>query len=94
MKFDKVLFWDIDMAKLDFEKNARQIIERALMYGDLKDWFEIKNYYGIERLKKEVLKIRCLDKKTLNFCSMYFEIPLEQFRCYNSVIKPNNKIFR
>lgn len=80
LHLNPVLFWDIDIEELDYEKNARQIIERVLTRGILDDWFAIKLYYGIERLKAEVVKIRSLDKITLNFCSKYFKIPKEQFK--------------
>jgi len=84
MELSKTLFWDTDMNKVDYEKNARHIIERVLQHGMLNDWFEIKNYYGLERIKQEVLQIRHLDKVSLNFCSKYFKISKEQFKCYNT----------
>ena len=84
MNFSTTLFWDTDIKKLDYEKHARHIIGRVLMRGMLSDWFEIKKYYGTERIKNEVLKIRYLDKVTLNFCNKYFKLPKEQFRCYNT----------
>lgn len=84
MNLSKTLFWDTDINKLDYEKHARHIIERVLMCGMLSDWFEIKKYYGIKRIKDEVVRVRYLDKITLNFCSSYFKLSKEQFRCYNT----------
>jgi len=49
----------------------------------LNDWRELKAYYGLERIKEEVLIMRYLDQKTLNFCSIYFNISKTDFRCYN-----------
>ena len=83
LKINPALFWEIEFSELDYEKNARQIIERVLSRGSLNDWFEIKSFYGIERLKTEILRIRSLDKVTLNFCSKYFDVPKNQFKCYN-----------
>lgn len=84
MKFSENLFWDVDLADIDYEKNANQIINRVLLRGNLTDWFEIKNFYGINQLKDEVIKMRYLDERTLSFCSVYFEIPKTEFRCYNT----------
>lgn len=84
MNLSKHLLWDIDAQELDPNKHARFIVERVLTRGRLSDWFEIQTYYGWERLKKEVVKIRSLDSLTLNFCSKLFHIPKEQFRCYNT----------
>jgi hypothetical protein len=78
------LFWDSDFTKLDYDRQARAIIARVVMRGSLEDWFEIKRYYGLERIKTEIVQVRYLDKLTLSFCSVYFNIPKEQFRCYNT----------
>ena len=84
LKISKSLFWDVDVSEIDYEKNATQIIERVLTRGSLEDWFAIKAYYGLERLKSEAIAIRYLDKITLNFCSVFFHIPKENFKCYNT----------
>lgn len=84
MKFSPALFWDIKESELDFEKNTRFIVSRVLMRGRWEDWIQLKAYYGITRLKQEVVKLRYLDKKTLYFCSVYFDIPKTQFRCYHT----------
>ncbi len=83
-KFNKALFWDTDITQIDYEKHARHIIGRVLMRGNMQDWKELKKYYGLERIKKEVVNIRYLDKITLNFCHTFFNIEKEKFRCYNT----------
>lgn len=76
------IFWDIDPKTLDYEKHARFIIQRVIQKGSLKDWATIKSYYGLEFIKGEILLMRHLDPKTLNFFSTYFGIDKENFRCY------------
>ena len=82
MELSKVLFWDTDYSKIDWEKHARDVISRVVMRGNFSDWQNIKTYYGLERIKEEMLHVRFLDKKTLNFLSVLFGIPKEKFRCY------------
>lgn len=82
MDLSKQLFWDTDISRLDAEKHARFIIERVLTSGFLTDWKTILRYYGYEKIKKEALLMRSLDKLTLYFCSSFFKIPKEEFRCY------------
>ena len=84
MQLSKTLFWDTNIKDIDFKKNARTIIERVITRGTLNDWFEIKNYYGIEKIKNEIIQIRYLDKISFNFCKKYFQIPQEEFKCYNT----------
>ncbi len=83
-EINKSLFWDTDFDRIDFEKNARFVIQRVLTRGNEKDFQELIKFYGIERLKKEIVKVRYLDKKTLNFCSVFFGINKKLFRCYNT----------
>ncbi|MCF8267244.1 MAG: hypothetical protein K9I69_04110 [Ignavibacteriales bacterium] len=83
-KIDPSLFRDISFNELDFEKNARQVIATLIMRRSFSDWKTILDYYGVERLKEEVVEIRDLDKRTFSFCSAYFEIPGEKFRCFNT----------
>jgi hypothetical protein len=76
------IFWDIDASSIDWQQHADFVIERVLMRGTFEDWIAIKNFYGIEKIKNTVLFTRYLDKKTLGFCSIIFNIPKEQFRCH------------
>lgn len=80
--FSAALFWDTNKAELDLEKHRRFIIERTLTHGTLSDWLLIKQYYGKSIVKQESMQIRYLDKLTLNFCSAYFNEPIQNFRCY------------
>ena len=79
---DSGLFWDADIMSVDWEKNARWVIARVLSHGNQSDFKEVVKYYGLERMKQEMLQVRYLDKKTLSFVSVLFETPKERFRCY------------
>ncbi len=82
--FNPSLFWDVEISEIDWEENAKFVINRILMRGGLKDWDELKTMYGLERIKEASLSARYLDKYTLSFCSTYFDIPKEQFRCFDT----------
>ena len=78
----KFLFWDINTGKLDYESRASFIMERVFTMGMQEDEWEICKYYGKERIKKEVVKCKALDKKTLNYLSVFYGIPKKEFACY------------
>lgn len=82
MKLSTYLFWDTDIKNIDWEKHSGYVIERVISLGTLNDWKQIIQYYGLERIKKDMLRVRYLDKLTLNFCSTLFNIPKEKYRCY------------
>ncbi len=82
MQLPNYLFWDIDLNTLDYHNHARFIIQRVIQKGSIKDWITIKAFYGLEYIKQEILQMRSLDKKTLQFFSVYFNIQKSEFRCY------------
>ena len=77
----KYLFWDTDMSNLDFESRASFILERVFTMGMQEDEWKINKYYGKERIRKEVVKCKSLDKKTMNYLSIFYEIPKKEFAC-------------
>ncbi len=83
------LFWDTDPVFIDWEKNADAIIVRILERGKLADFREIRRYYGDEKIIIASKKSKSLSKKTLNFISAIFEVPLTQFRCYKNTQFPD-----
>ena len=84
MNLSRNIFWDVDYDTLDWEKHSRFVICRVLERGEMNDWFEIKKYYGVEKIKEAAVAARSLNPKVLHFCSNYFQVPLNQFRCYHT----------
>jgi hypothetical protein len=82
LQLSRVLFWDTDYDRIDWDKRARYVIERVVTRGNWSDWLAIKEYYGLELIRLEMLESRDLDKKSLNFLSKLFNIPQDKFRCY------------
>ncbi len=83
-RLNKEIFWDIDFASINYQENARFVIERVLNYGDLSDWNAIKNIYSLNIIKSEVVKIISLNDKTFNFLSVILNIPKDHFKCYTT----------
>ena len=82
MNLSRVIFWDTQYDTINWENKARFVIERVVMYGTVEDWHSIKTFYGLNRIKNEMLQSRDLDAKSLSFLSCIFNIPKQQFRCY------------
>ena len=78
----KTAFWDVDMQTLDYERNARFVIEKVMNYGLWTDIVKILRIYGRERVQAEVVQVPYLKKKSLSFCCAIFDLNPEAFRCY------------
>lgn len=82
--FRKELFWDVDYENIDFADHARFVIGRIAMRGNLDDWNTLKEFYGLKKIKSEVVNIRYLDKRTLSYLSAVLNVKKEKFRCFNT----------
>ena len=78
----KVAFWDVNFDEIDFEKNCVFILEKVFNYGSFDDQIEVIRYYGIEKIKTEIIKIAYFRKEVLAFICSYFQINLTEFKCY------------
>ena len=76
--FHKSLFWDVDPEKLDWERNKQFIIERVFMRGVTQEVRRVFEVYSNEEIKKAVLKSKTFDRKTANYFSLKYKIPISQ----------------
>jgi hypothetical protein len=80
--FSSSLFWDIDKSQMDFDKHATHVVDKVLNRGSWADFKLVLTYYGRDHVANIVKNMRYMDKKTLRFSSVYFQIPITEMRCY------------
>lgn len=83
LKIRPFLLWDVNQEGFDLSKNKLLVIERTCSLGNLSDFKELVRFYGFETIKSELLKSASLDRKSLYFFSHFFNIPIEQFKCFS-----------
>ena len=93
LKLSQDLFWDINYNKLDFQKNKRFIISRVLNYGDIDDFKQLMRYYNLQSVKHMARRLRSLDKKSLSFYSLIFNLPKNKFLCFQTALKQRQDIW-
>ena len=81
---DKSLFWDVTIKEKDFEPYAGFIITRVFERGDFDSIRQIRRYYGDAKIKSELVKFKYIEPETLNFLSLYYNIPIRKFKCYTN----------
>ena len=64
MKLRPSLFWDVDPATIDLEKNARYVIERVLDYGNDEEVRWMWDMYPREQIREVVTHSRALQPQT------------------------------
>lgn len=91
---DKKLFWDVTINETDYEHYAGFIITRVFERGDFDSIRQIRRYYGDTKIKNELVKAKYIESETLNFLSLYYNIPIEKFKCYtNKQLRSEHSIY-
>ncbi|HSK14333.1 MAG TPA: hypothetical protein VK907_14025 [Phnomibacter sp.] len=78
----KKAFWDVRIEEINFEKHARYVMEKVFNNGSWSDQVATMRYYGLERIKEEVVEIEYLRKPVLAFLSAFLNIPKTDLKCY------------
>ena len=76
--FSQYLFWDTSIETVDLKKQKKYIIERVLSKGFLSDFYLLLKIYSNEEIIVAIKSSKSLDKKAVNFCSIYFDVPLDE----------------
>jgi hypothetical protein len=78
----KQAFWDVDMEKIDYEKNAAHVVEKVIERGKAEDFNNLLKFYGFERVKELSLQALYLSDISINFCCTLFKVKPTDFKCY------------
>ncbi len=76
------LFWVVNVEEVDLQKHRASVIERIATRGRLEEFRTMTKFYGRETVNTILLNARYLDKRTLYYCSLIFDVPITEFRCY------------
>jgi len=78
------LFWDVDPAVLDWDKDIHLIIVRVFERGTLDEVRTLIKKYGWSKIAESAKNIRSLDIMAANFIAKISDTPITDFRCYNT----------
>jgi hypothetical protein len=81
-QLSKQAFWDVDMEMIDYDKNARYVVEKVIERGKSKDLDNLLDYYGFEKVGKLALQANWLSDMSINFCCTLFKVKPTDFKCY------------
>ena len=73
MELRQSLFWDVDPKTIDYEKNAKYIIERILDFGKDEEVKWMWDFYNKDLLREVVNNSRNIRKDTRNLWTLLLE---------------------
>ncbi|WP_394353237.1 DUF6922 domain-containing protein [Paraflavitalea devenefica] len=83
-------FWDIDLARLDFDRYPEFTIIRAMERGTLDDIREIIRYYGRNRVRSIVTNSERLLPRAAVISRRLFHLHNSDFKCFTAKPQATN----
>ena len=78
-------FWDVRFSEIDFEEKSLHIMEKVFNYGTWKDQVAIMQFYGLPRIRKEIVNAGYLRKPVLSFLCAILNLQKNDFTCHNRI---------
>lgn len=81
---DRILFWDMDIDAMDFEKAYKSVIARIVERGNQQEVDEIVRFYSLEKVLKTIREeIYFLPNYAIERAVNFFpELKKEEMQCY------------
>lgn len=84
-EISKKAFWDVRFSDIDFESNSLYVMEKVFNYGNWTDQVSIMKFYGLDRIRKEIINAGYLRKPVISFLSALLQISKTEFKCYTKM---------
>lgn len=75
-------FWDVDKAAIDFEVDSLFVMEKVMNYGLWNDIVEMLRFYGLERVRREIVQGSYYKKTALSFLCLILDLEESDFTAY------------
>jgi hypothetical protein len=78
----KTAFWDVNFEIIDFETNSLFVMTKVFNHGTFEDMLGVFRFYGLERIKIEIVNAAYLKKKVLAFLCVILHLKETDFENY------------
>lgn len=75
-------FWDIDMEAIDFEADSLFVMGKVMNYGLWNDIVEMLRFYGLKRVRREIVQGSYYKKTALSFLCLILDLEESDFTAY------------
>ena len=77
-----IAFWDVAFDCVDFESDSLFVMNKVFNYGLWADILEVLDYYGLERVRSEIVQAAYLKKTALSFLCVILDLTENDFKVY------------
>jgi hypothetical protein len=79
----KTAFWDVDFEMIDFEESSTFVMAKVFNHGTWMDIIALLRFYGLERIRREVIQVRYLKDTALAFLCTILDLEEKDFVSYH-----------
>jgi hypothetical protein len=84
-EISKKAFWDVRFDEIDYDKYSLHVMEKVFNYGTWNDQVSIMKFYGLDRIKSEIVNAGYLRRSALSFLCTILHLQKKDFKCYNKM---------
>ncbi len=78
----KSAFWDVDWATIDVETDNLFVMNRVFNYGTWADIVAVLRFYGLDRIRQEIIQGAYYKKTALSFLCLLLDLQESDFVAY------------
>lgn len=75
-------FWDVAFADIDFDTDSQFVMTKVFNYGLWSDILDVLQYYGPDRVKREIVNAAYLKNTALSFLCVILDLDECDFTVY------------
>lgn len=79
----ELAFWDVEPALIDVEEDSLFVMGQVFNFGNWNDIKAVLKYYGVSRIKREIIFVPYLKKTALSFLCLVTGLSKEDFLSIN-----------
>ena len=80
--FERRIFWDVDLDKLDIDEKANFVIARVFERGDVEYIRQCRRYYWDEKIERVILNVSFLPEHRMNLAAVIINRDISELKCY------------
>ena len=84
-EISKKAFWDVRFDEIDYDKYSLHVMEKVFNYGTWNDQVGIMKFYGLDRIKNEIINAGYLRQPVLSYLCTILHLQKKDFKCYNKM---------
>ncbi len=78
----RTAFWEVDWYTLDFQADSLLVMNKVFSCGSWTDMLEVLRFYGIDRVRCEVVQAAYFKRTALSFLCLILDLHESDFTAY------------